>query len=360
MKLLYASHIDYGWIKQRPQFLAEKLSDSCEIVYLYKRTLGKKYNNNSSETSFLLIPVIQLPLTRFSIVRKINQKLYCLSVKRTLKSKKCDVLWTSDYELSQISNINIPVIYEMMDIYSEMTNNAKLKKHILKSEKIMFDSAASIVVSSEYIKGYIIKKYGVNEERIHLIRNGFSSDKDIIIDNNNASHGRIIKLAYFGTVASWFDWETIKFSLKENNDIEYHIIGPTPEGVPENIGDKVFFYGAVKHDELYSLIKDCDALIMPFIVNEIIKGVDPVKLYEYIYFKKNIICVKYQEIIRFEKFVYFYNNKEEYIEAINEVKKGKLKYNEKDAMSFLSDNTWDNRAKVALQICEAVIHHNKE
>ena len=47
--------------------------------------------------------------------------------------------------------------------------------------------------------------------------------------------------------------------------------------------------------------------MMPFILNELIESVDPVKLYEYINFEKNIICIKYDEILRFKDFVYFYN-----------------------------------------------------
>lgn len=52
--------------------------------------------------------------------------------------------------------------------------------------------------------------------------------------------------------------------------------------------------------------RNMDCLIMPFILNDIISDVDPVKLYEYISMGKNIISVKYREVKRFEKFVYFY------------------------------------------------------
>ena len=72
------------------------------------------------------------------------------------------------------------------------------------------------------------------------------------------------------------------------------------------------FMGTVEHNKLYSAVKDSTALIMPFKVNKIIESVDPVKLYEYINFNKNILTIKYNEINRFDKFVYFYSDYTEY------------------------------------------------
>ena len=55
---------------------------------------------------------------------------------------------------------------------------------------------------------------------------------------------------------------------------------------------------------------------MPFVVNDIILSVDPVKLYEYLNFNKNIISVHYPEIDRFSDFVNFYNSNKELISVI--------------------------------------------
>ena len=41
---------------------------------------------------------------------------------------------------------------------------------------------------------------------------------------------------------------------------------------------------------------------MPFVINEIINAVDPVKIYEYINFNKDIIMCYYDEVRRFNKY----------------------------------------------------------
>ena len=42
-------------------------------------------------------------------------------------------------------------------------------------------------------------------------------------------------------------------------------------------------------------------MIMPFKLNELVKSVDPVKLYEYINYNKPIISIFYQEIKRYSQ-----------------------------------------------------------
>ena len=96
-----------------------------------------------------------------------------------------------------------------------------------------------------------------------------------------------------------------------------------------------------------------DCLIMPFIVNELIEAVDPVKIYEYINFNKNIIMSKYNEVERFKNFVYFYQTLQDFDNAIEDIKKTRrTKYSQKDRKSFLQENTWKNRIKLLLDLLE--------
>ncbi len=51
---------------------------------------------------------------------------------------------------------------------------------------------------------------------------------------------------------------------------------------------------------------------MPFKLNDIVEAVDPVKLYEYINFNKDILTISYKEIERFSKFTYSYDGYDEF------------------------------------------------
>ena len=99
------------------------------------------------------------------------------------------------------------------------------------------------------------------------------------------------------------------------------------------------------------MVKDIDCLIMPFIVNDVVEYVDPVKLYEYISWGKCIIASYYPEIDRFSDFVYFYHSYEEYADLIRKLCKNGFpaKYNESQQKEFLAENTWDFRMDGILQ-----------
>lgn len=92
---------------------------------------------------------------------------------------------------------------------------------------------------------------------------------------------------------------------------------------------------------------------MPFKLNKIVESVDPVKLYEYINFDKNIITIKYNEIDRFKPFVYFYDNEVDYCKRIGQVlSDSSIKYNQILRNKFLDKNSWKERVKRINELLE--------
>lgn len=91
-----------------------------------------------------------------------------------------------------------------------------------------------------------------------------------------------------------------------------------------------------------------DALIMPFKITELIKSVNPVKLYEYIYMNKPIIAPLYPESVYFNDYVYLYNDIDELMQYFGRVSKGELKAKNtyESNLKFIKSNTWASRIKI--------------
>jgi len=141
-----------------------------------------------------------------------------------------------------------------------------------------------------------------------LIRNGFVADKILPpIAEKHTADDAILKVGYFGTIAEWFDFSLLLKSLELFPNVEYYLWGPISGIVPPE-HPRIKIKGVVEHSKLGEAVADMDALIMPFKINDIIKDVDPVKLYEYVSMGKNIISVFYGEVMQFEPFVNFYNS----------------------------------------------------
>ena len=82
-----------------------------------------------------------------------------------------------------------------------------------------------------------------------------------------------------------------------------------------------------------------------FKLNDIIRDVDPVKLYEYISMGKPVISVYYKEVNQFRDFVFFYHSPDELIRIVDALmqKEMKQKYNYKNQQEFLKENNWEKR-----------------
>ena len=119
--------------------------------------------------------------------------------------------------------------------------------------------------------------------------------------------------------------------------------------IPSN--SRILYHGVIEHAKLYDVIKDMDCLIMPFVLNDIIEAVDPVKEYEYVNFNKNIIIREYPEIERFKDFVYFYNSPKEFLDVLCEIEnRNNVKYDNDQRVDFLKENTWGKRTETIIDI----------
>lgn len=349
--ILYLMHIDWNWIKQRPQYIAEGLSKKYRVIVMYKHTYNNVGYQHRKSNLVELKEVYAIPnkFSNFKISKNVNDAIFTYNVKKEIEKNNVSIIYVTSPKFYK----NIPknfkgkIIYDCMDDHLLLGNPDK--KDILSNEKKLLDISDKVIVTSIHLKNTLIKRYGVNNKnKFTLIRNGFKGPILKISQMNcvKSKNSTKIRIGYFGTVSEWFDFNLLEKSLRDFSNIEYKIWGPVDQGIsiPEDFKEKIKFCGTVEHDELYKVVSDCDVLIMPFKLNEMIKSVDPVKLYEYINFDKNIVAIEYPEIERFASFVHFYSNYVEYKNILNFFEKNRdVSYSLKQRASFLRTNSWENR-----------------
>ena len=337
--------IDWYWIKQRPQILAEYLAKDYEVTVVYLKEVFCKQelrkDKDELEKSYA-IPAI--PYRDKNILVHVVQKSFFYKIMK--KADEYDIIWVGQPLLYNYipSTYRGKIIYDCMDNHEALCSDSKIKKVIHKTEIELGKRADTIFASS---MGLCSKMQAVGGmEKVILIRNGFVFDKIYpplqVSSNDNIG----LKIGYFGTIAEWFDFSLLMRSLERFPDLEYYLWGPI-SGIELPKHPRLKIKGVIEHNKLWENVKNMDALIMPFKVNDIIKDVDPVKLYEYISMGKPIISIKYKEIVRFEKFTFFYDNYEEYLRILKEMLNHKIgsKYDVIEQHEFLHLNSWDNRYK---------------
>lgn len=345
--MFYFMNVDIAWIKQRPHYIAENLANNYDVTIYYpyffnRKVLSRRSISNTIKTK----RIYRVPNAIHSkIFRSVIEWINGIIIKTEIKIKKPDILFlcSPDSEKFIPLKYNGQIVYDCMDDLVALANTSENRERVHLLEGKLVKRADTIFVSSNELINVLNNRYGLCEKnKMYLCKNAFNGK----VSNNTSAiktHEGIFRIGYFGTISSWFDFDILKQSLEINRNIEYILAGPIVEGVKIPKNKRLTYVGILEHDELESFVQDLDCFIMPFVVNDIIKSVDPVKFYEYINFNKNIISVYYDEIKRFDNFVYFYDDEKTFNKVLENVVHGKVKYNEKERVEFLNNNSWISR-----------------
>lgn len=352
-KLLYFMHIDWHWIKQRPHFIAEGLSADFDVLVAHPHNNRRK-NLVSNKSNLSRVPIFSLPFSRFKGITFINtciKKIYILLLVLFFKPS---VVWITYPTLIPEIGLrllkNTVIVYDCMDDAQEFSANEVKNKHISSMEKILLGAADLVLVSSENLYNKVLGR-GAAANKLALVRNAFGGEvcSDTATSTVPDKPKDIFHILYIGTISDYIDFDVLLHCVNNLDCVEFHFFGPVSIDVPAH--GKIKFHGTVEHSSLSSRAQQFDCFIMPFIINELIQGVDPVKLYEYINFNKNIICPYYAEIDSFSEFVFFYSNKDEFVAVVKKVmENNELKYGKKQRDLFLETNSWEVRTKEVIKL----------
>lgn len=340
-KMLYLMHIDWSWIKQRPQYIEEALEEQFDVTVICTRNYRlKEYKVKDNVKVFYSIPFIR----RFPWIWKIDVYRKARMVGQYIKKNKPEYIYLTSPQLGACvpKGYSGTVIYDCMDDMLAFNTAKHYVDRVSVQEKETVDKSEIILASSSRLKELLSKRYPYAMDRIHVVRNGY--DGKITGTASVEKHEKFV-FCYFGTISHWFNFDFILRSLEEFDDIEYLLIGPVEGGTSIPSHSRIIYMEPVDHDKLQYETRKADAFIMPFQLNDLILSVDPVKLYEYINIGKDILCIEYPEIERFKPFVHFFHDYSSFKEqiAIMTTREAR-KYTDEDRIEFLSHNTWDQRA----------------
>lgn len=373
MKILYVMSIPWGWIKQRPHFIAEELSKHVKVDVYSKKSMNVSSNHlltdkpststNLTINTYRIYPFYSFKLTRYLPLDWINRLLLRMQVKDI---KGYDYIWITSpriYSLfSSLIDVNQKLIYDCMDDAAEFEHAVKdkwIKNYILNNEKRLLARANYVFASADYLKNKILERSGLINKNVLVVNNAIQlpdARECEITDVEILKKLNLIKsiskpIIYVGTIAEWFDFKTVISVLENDSSLNLVLIGPNNVCIPQH--KQITYLGTIKREFIFSFFTYAYALVMPFKVTELIKSVNPVKLYEYIYSGKPVIASRYGETIKFSEFVFLYKDADEFSNYLRNIDP---KYYNNDykrkCIEFVSHNKWSDR-------CEVILSHIK-
>ncbi|MDO4632663.1 MAG: hypothetical protein Q4B01_02270 [Eubacteriales bacterium] len=344
MRILYLMGVDWHWIWQRPQILAEKLSGDHEVRVVWGKEVFQKQALQTDRpepkrgAAFAWLPYRDKSRVIFHLQRRL--------VRRAMGDlKQYDLIWIGHPLLYRYidKKYHGRIVYDCMDNHMALCPDERIRRQIQLTESELTQRADLIFASSLGLQQKLEKKGGAG--KTVLIRNGFLN-QGLHTPEKRESHKKEYHIGYFGTISEWFDFQKLMKSLEEFPQLSYHLFGPVSgTEIPDH--PRLIHHGVVAHERLWDAIKEMDALAMPFVLNDLIRDVDPVKLYEYVSMGKPVISIYYEEIRQFSPFVSFYTTQTEYLEAVRSLmRQENCSYDAEQQQTFLKSSTWEERYRM--------------
>ena len=122
----------------------------------------------------------------------------------------------------------------------------------------------------------------------------------------------------------------------------------------------LLFFGEIPYNLLYKYVSRFDIGIIPFILNDLTKCTNPVKLYEMLAIGLPVVLVNLPDVITLQKnnLYYLSDNTEKFINNIRKIIKNEnnLENDELIAqrINYAQNNNWDNRTDLIENVINKV------
>lgn len=237
-------------------------------------------------------------------------------------------------------------IYDVIDDWEEFSHCGQAEWYDKKVERRVANIVDVNIATAHVLKEKIQKDI-LLPKPYYIITNGVDAErmkKAKRLSEYDFTKGTL-QIGYFGHLTdAWFDWELIKQLAKNHMDWTFHMIG---YGAPEKlrVPNNVILYGKKLPEELPKYAAYWDVAIIPFINNELTKGVNPIKVFEYLQLRLPVVASNMPEIAEYP-YVSIAIGYEEFEAAI--VSSAKTVMEEEKVQSFIENNTWRKKCEELL------------
>lgn len=160
-------------------------------------------------------------------------------------------------------------------------------------------------------------------------------------------------IGYYGYIAEWMDYDLIQYAAKERPEYEFVFIGKAIYDISsiENISN-VHLLGLKEYNQLSDYAKYFDVATIPFVINEKMDCVSPIKFYEYCALGLPVITSNMKEMQSFVcDYVACINSKEEYLFYLDKFVTKEIKTKAMEQAPIIAlQNTWLTRVKKMLNV----------
>lgn len=348
---------------RRPKLGSQR--DWSRIFKRFIRGIGclligpKKVNENIWIYSPLVIPV----WNKISWIESINNWLIIIPAQYFIKTRsftKDIILWTYHPYVDKLAKAINPkkIIYHCVD---DLGSVPGIDSDLFQQrENSLLNIADCIFTTSPRLQEKCSKKNNncfyfpnvVDQDLFKLVKDNIPANLTL----KKTSRARVV---YHGVLSkNKINMDLLHNVIKNRQDLDFYFIGEEPEGQHNSIIMKLkdfgncYFLGYLEYKDLPYILCQMNVGILPSTINTYTESMFPMKFYEYIGCGLPVVSTDLNSLKSEKNGVERAATDLEFSEALTkQIKRGR--FSEKERMTIIGKNTWQQRTKQMLDIIRA-------
>jgi glycosyltransferase involved in cell wall biosynthesis len=301
-------------------------------------------------------PPVILPFgNMYRAVNRVNQRIISRGLKRACRELEFNptIVWTY---LPNTVDLILPakaaLVYDCADEHTAFPGLIN-KKTVARMEAELFGRAAASLASASEL--YRRKKDIA--PRLAIIPNGADVEHFSCARQSGITVPEELKdlprplVGYIGAVSDWLDQEMLQAAALAHPDWSVVLIGPvdTDAACLKDLPN-VRLLGHKAYSELPAYLNCFNVAVIPFKNNELTRGVNPVKLYEYLAAGKPVVSSDLPEVRSFQPLVSIAGEPDQFVKKIEEELAADSPEKAVERLRVAGLNSWEARADAAVDI----------
>jgi glycosyltransferase involved in cell wall biosynthesis len=247
-----------------------------------------------------------------------------------------------------------PIMYDSHDLLAGFGNIAQ---EIVAAETVLLQGADHVLFSSEYLRQLHTRTISLPPGRVSLLRNAVDSR---FVERagaaRNPASGRKVA-GYIGALEKWFDVGAVRAATEANPETLFRIVGRVQHERVMQLSElpNIELAGEAAHEELPEVLAGFSVGLIPFVINELTRAADPIKLYEYFSAGLPVVSSRLPEVERYGDMVYFANTPSDFAAQVSHALSENDAALARKRIDAARNETWDQRADRLLDIAKAVL-----
>ncbi len=270
-----------------------------------------------SKCPFIQIFPLVLPFYDLKIIKMINTKILEIQIRRKIKKlnfTKFILLVSTPVVVDLVGVLGeVSSYYLCFDDYSSFINTYK-------SINSMENKILACVNGSFFISDALLRTKKCKSEENHFLPQGVDYEHFSCANYKIPEKIKNIKkpiVGFFGLISNWIDLDLIRSCAIKYSYMSFMLIGKVDTDVSQLLSLKnVFLFGAIPYEQLPAYAKRFNVGIIPFVINELTKAANPIKMLEYFSLGIPVVSSDLPEMLKFKEHLYIAANKEDFIKYI--------------------------------------------